>query len=280
MKGSIHFARALAGAAALATMASALAQGGPPPAAAGAKPDVSKPMTGVKRATEYAALAKLPDLTGIWYPDWAALFGARGTGPQLTPAAKAKLDAYNAKYKETGPPLYAQAHCLPPGMPGIMTQPYPIDISYQPGRVSIYTEAYEQTRWIYTDGQKLPDDPDPFFNGTSVGHWDGDTLVIETVGFSPETTITPGLEHSDKMKIVERIYLVNPKLLIDEMTITDPEVLAAPYVMRTPFKPDTVPLREYVCAENNRLTSDDKTGANIDLKLNGEDDPFAADKGK
>ena len=60
------------------------------------------------------------------------------------------------------------------------------------------------------------------------------------------------------MKIVERIYLVNPKLLIDEMTITDPEVLAAPYVMRTPFKPDTAPLREYVCAENNRLTSDEQ----------------------
>jgi hypothetical protein len=280
MKGSIHFARALAGAAALATMAPALGQGGPPPAAAAARPDVSKPMTGVKRATEYAALAKLPDLTGIWYPDWAALFGARGTGPQLTPAAKAKLDAYNAKYKETGPPLYAQAHCLPPGMPGIMTQPYPIDISYQPGRVTIYTEAYEQSRWIYTDGRKLPDDPDPFFNGSSVGHWDGDTLVIETVGFSPETTIAPGIEHSDKMKIAERVYLVNPKLLIDEMTITDPEVLAAPYVMRTPFKPDTAPLREYVCAENNRLTSDDKAGANIDLKLNGEDDPFAADKGK
>ena len=46
-----------------------------------------------------------------------------------------------------------------------MQQPYPIDICYQPGRVSIYAEAYEQTRWIYTDGRKLPDDPDPFFNG-------------------------------------------------------------------------------------------------------------------
>ena len=280
MKGSINFARALVGAAVLVMAAPVLAQGGPPPAAGAAKPDVTKPMTGVKRATEYAALAKLPDLTGIWYPDWAALFGSRGNKPVLTPAAQAKLDAYNAKYKESGPPLYAQAHCLPPGMPGIMNQPYPIDITYQPGRVTIYTEAYEQERWIYTDGRKLPDDPDPFFNGSSVGHWDGDTLVIETIGFSPETTIAPGLDHSDKMKIVERIYLVNPQLLIDEMTITDPDVLAAPYVIRQPYKPDTVPLREYVCAENNRLTSDDQKGANIDLKLNGDDDPFARDKGK
>ena len=280
MKGLWNISRALAGAAALAMVAPALGQGGPPATGAAAKPDVTKPMVGVKRATEYTALAKLPDLTGTWYPDWAALFGARGAQPQLTPPAKAKLDAYNARYKESGPPLYAQAHCLPPGLPGIMTQPYPIDISYQPGRVTIYTEAYEQARWIYTDGRPLPDDPDPFFNGTSVGHWDGDVLVVESVGFSPETFIAPGLEHSDKMKIVERIYLVNPKLLIDELTITDPEVLAAPYVMRIPFKPDTVPLREYVCAENNRLTSDDQKGANIDLKLNGEDDPFAQDKGQ
>jgi hypothetical protein len=273
MKGSICFARAMAGAAVLAIAAPTLAQGGPPPAGA-AKPDVSKPMANVPRATKYQAVTKWPDLTGIWYPDWAALFGSRGNPPQLTPAAKAKLDAYNAKYKASGPPLYAQAHCLPPGMPGIMNQPYPIAISYQPGQVTIYTEAYEQERWIYMDGKALPDDPDPFFNGTSAGHWDGDTLVIETVGFSPETTIAPGLDHGDKMKIVERIYLVNPQLLMEEMTITDPDVLAAPYVIRQPYKPDTVPLREYVCAENNRLTSDDATGANIDLKLNGEDDPF------
>lgn len=281
MQGLLKVSRALVGAAALAMVAPVLAQGDPVPAATRA--DVSKPMANVPRATEYEALAKLPDLTGIWYPDWGALFGARGAQPQLLPAAKAKLDAYNARYKDTGPPLYAQAHCLPPGMPGIMSQPYPIDISYQPGRVTLYTEAYEQARWIYTDGRALPDDPDPFFNGSSVGHWDGDVLVVETVGFSPETFISPGLQHSDKMKIVERIYLVHPKLLIDEMTITDPEVLAAPYVMRIPFKPDTVPLREYVCAENNRLTSNDQTGANIDLKLDGEDDPFGpppSDAGK
>ena len=275
MKVSIQFARTLAGVAALAIAAPTVAQGGPPPAGAAARPDITKPMTGVKRATEYADLAKLPDLTGIWYPDWGALFGSRGEKPVLTPAAQAKLDAYNAKYKEHGPPLYAQAACLPPGMPGIMNQPYPIDISYQPGRITIYAEAYEQPRWIYTDGRPLPDDPDPFFNGTSVGHWEGDTLVVETVGFSPETTIAPGIGHSDKMKIVERFYLVNPQLMIDEMTITDPEVLAKPYVTRQPYKPDTVPLREYVCAENNRLKASEN-GANIDL----EDDPFADQKGQ
>ena len=98
-------------------------------------------------------------------------------------------------------------------------------------------------------------------------HADGITLVTRREA--------PGINHSDKMKIHERIYLVNPTLLIDEMTITDPEVLAEPFVTRIAFKPDTAPLREYVCAENNRLTSDDEKGANIDLDLNGNpDDPF------
>jgi hypothetical protein len=269
MKGLTSISMALGGVAALALATPLLAQEALPPNA-----DITKPMADPPKATELAQLAQLPDLTGIWYPDWKALFGQRKIPPKLTPEAQAKLDAYNAKYKKSGPPLYAQAHCIPPGMPGIMQQPYPIDITYQPGRVTVYTEAYEQARWIYTDGRKLPDDPDPFFNGTSVGHWDNGQLIVDTVGFSPLTTVLPGVEHSDKMKIHERFYLVNPKLLVIETTITDPEVFAEPYVSHQAFTPDTVPLREYVCAENNRLRSGED-GANIDLDLQGnEDDPF------
>jgi hypothetical protein len=273
MKGSTRIVRVLAGCAALALATPLLAQGAPP--APADRPDITKPMADPPRSDAYQAVIGLPAITGIWYPDFRAAFGALRTPPQLTPAAQAKLDAYNAKYKASGPPLFAQSVCRPPGMPGMMQQPYPIDISLEPGRVTLYTEAYEQTRWIYTDGTKLPDDPDPFFNGTSVGHWDGNVLVVDTVGFSPLTTIAPGIDHSDKMKIHERIYLVTPQLLVDEMTITDPDVLTEPYVTHLAFKPDTVPLREYVCAENNRLESSEE-GANINLDLQGggDDDPF------
>ncbi|HTM94939.1 MAG TPA: hypothetical protein VL100_03855 [Croceibacterium sp.] len=278
MKGLTTVSRALAGIAALALVAPAMAQDGPAPAPAQPRPDITKPMANVPPATGYQAVTSWPDLTGIWYPDWQALFGSRGAGMQLTPAAQAKLDAWNAKYKDTGPPLYAQAHCLPPGMPGVMQQPYPIEISYQPGRVTLYTEAYEQTRWLYTDGRALPEDPDPFFNGSSVAHWDGSVLVVDTVGFSMQSNLGPGVPHGENMKIRERIYLVTPDMLVDEMTITDPDVLAQPYVMHVAFKRDTEPLREYVCAENNRLTSDDEKGADVDLDLDGNpqnpDDPF------
>jgi hypothetical protein len=276
MNGLTTLSRTLAGIAMLALVVPAVAQDAPAPPSAQARPDITKPMANVPRATQYEAVTSLPDLTGIWYPDWGALFGGRGEGMKLTPASQAKLDAWNEKYKDTGPPLYAQAHCLPPGLPGVMQQPYPIEISYQPGRVTLYTEAYAQTRWFYTDGRALPEDPDPFFNGSSVAHWEGDVLVVDTVGLTTQTTLAPGVEHSDKMKIRERFYLVTPDLLIDEMTITDPVVLAEPYVTRVAFKRDTVPLREYVCAENNRLTSDDEHGANVDLdfKDSDPDDPF------
>jgi len=264
MKGFGTLARFAAGAACLAVTVPAAAQESAPPAFE------------VPRATAYAEVTGLPDWTGIWYPDWTLLFGGRAAArPQLTPAAKARLDAYNESIKANGPDQYAQAHCLPPGIPGVMQQPYPIEILYSPGRVTVLTEAYQQARRIYTDGRELPDDPDLFFNGNSVGHWEGDTLVIESNGFSLQTSLAPGIGHSEQMRVHERIFLQAPGQLIDEMTITDPEVLTEPFVVRVAYKLDNeFPIREYVCAENNRLTSDGN-GANIDLKLDDEDDPFA-----
>src|SRR5262249_43817992 len=95
------------------------------------------------------------------------------------------------------------ANCLPPGMPGIMGQPYPMEFLMTPGKVTIIIEAYTQVRHIYTDGRSLPEDPDPKFFGTSIGHWQGDTLVAETVGFNDHVQLARGVPHSDKMKIVE-----------------------------------------------------------------------------
>ena len=227
----------------------------------------------VPRATGYADLAELPNWTGIWYPDWSRLFAGREAAkPQLTPDAQARLDAYNESIREHGPDQQAQAQCLPPGIPGLMQQPYPIEILYSPGRVTIITEAYQQVRRIYTDGRELPEDPDLFFNGNSVGHWEGDTLVIESNGFHLSTNLAPGITHSEQMRVEERIWLEEPELLIDEMSITDPEVLTEPFVVHIAYKLDnSFPMREYVCAENNRLRSSED-GANIDLGLDEEDD--------
>lgn len=227
------------------------------------------------RATAYEDLAALPDWTGIWYPDWSLLFSTRGSPPVLTAEGQARVDAYNARIAETGPDQSAQAQCLPPGLPGALQQPYPIEILFSPGRVTILTEAYQLVRRIYTDGRALPEIPDLFFMGNSIGHWDGDTLVVETVGLHPDTNLVAGLKHTEASRIDERIFLQAPDELIVEMTFTNPELLAEPYVARVAYRLDNeFPIREYVCAENNRLMQGED-GANIDLGFEIEDDPFA-----
>src|ERR1700741_5072140 len=175
-------------------------------------------------AADWAALAKLPDLPG---GGGAPPVGRGGRAPaaapppvpQLTPAYAAKkreLDARNFDDTEA-------ANCLPTGMPAIMGHPYPYEFLLTPGKVTIVSEAYMQVRHIYTDGRPLPADPDPTFNGTSIGRWDGDTLVVETVAFSPLTTIARNTPHSEKMRIVERFRLTGPDTMSVQTTVIDPE---------------------------------------------------------
>ena len=255
------------GAALLALAAgSAGAQEAPPPGSYAA-PD----------AAGYTEVTTWPDWAGVWYPDWSQLFAGRErAAPKFTRAAQAAMDAYQASIRETGPNQEAQAMCLPPGLPGTMQQPYPIEFVYSPGRVTILTEAYQQVRRIYVDGRPLPEDPDLFFLGNSVGHWEGDTLVVDTVGLSPRTNLVPGLPHTEKSALREQIYLQGPGQMVVEMTFTNPDLLTEPFSTRIAYKLDnSFPMREYVCAENNRLRTD-RHGANIDLGLEEEgDDPFA-----
>jgi hypothetical protein len=234
------------------------------------------------RAAAYADVTGLPDFSGIWYPDWSRLFANRAVPPVLTPAAQEAYNAYLASIRENGPNQEAQAQCLPPGLPGLMQQPYPIEVLYSPGRVTILTEAYEQARRIYTDGRALPADPDLFYNGNSVGFWDGDTLVVDTTGLQPRTNIIAGIPHTEASRVHEHIWLQAPGQLVVEFTITNPEVLARPYVTRVEYKLDNeFPLREYVCSENNRLQSGED-GANIDLGFDHLDgpDPFGPPAGE
>ena len=151
-------------------------------------------------------------------------------------------------------------------MPGIMGQPYPMEFLLTPGKVTIVIEAYTQVRHIYTDGRPLPADPDLEFHGTSIGRWEGDTLVVETVGFSPLTQIERGVPHGDKMKIVERFQLTAPDTMSIQTTITDPEVLTAPYTSsRSLTRHRNWTIAEYICEENNRNFVDEKGKAGINL---------------
>ncbi len=216
---------------------------------------------------QWAALAKLPDWRGVWEVDWR---NTRGMPPRpamkFTPAWQAKADAFK-KNQAKGENLQGEvANCVPPGMPGILTQPYPIEFLYQPGKVVMLTEAYMQARQLWTDGRKHPDDPDLTFNGHSVAHWEGDTLVIDTVGLNAQNRIGPGIGHSEQLHIVERIKRADKDWLEIETTLTDPEVLAEPYTSTTSYRHLDDELREYICAENNHDSADAKGRPGITLE--------------
>ena len=218
-------------------------------------------------AADWAALAKLPDLTGVWESPTVGRGGREPAAgpppvPQLTPAYAAKkreLDARNLDDTEA-------ANCLPTGMPAIMGHPYPYEFLLTPGKVTIVTEAYMQVRHIYTDGRPLPADPDPTFNGSSIGRWEGDTLIVETIGFSPLTTIARNTPHSDKMRIIERFRLTGSDTMSVETTVIDPEALARPWTTtRILARHRDWTIREYICEENNRNFLDAQGKAGVKL---------------
>jgi len=213
---------------------------------------------------DWAALAKLPDFTGVWEvpmggPGGGFMLPAR---PSLTPeyAAKAKALAANAG-EDT-----SSANCLPPGMPGIMGEPYPMEFLLTPGQVTIVIEAFSMVRHIYTDGRPIPSDPDPTYFGTSIGHWEGDTLVVESVGFSDHTELAMRTPHSDKMRILEHFKLTDPNTMSIETTVTDPDALTAPYTStRTLKRHRSWTIAEYICEDNNRNFVDKNGKAGINL---------------
>jgi hypothetical protein len=215
----------------------------------------TKPAT----AAEYTALAQLPDWTGAWQPDWSQLYGPRGgPTPKLTPAAAKVEAAYKASQAKGENTQTEAANCVPPGMPQIMRMPYPIEFLFNPGRVTIAAETYSQVRRIYTDGRPLPEDPDPAFNGWSVGKWEGDTLVVDTIGLNPNTSLAAGIHPTEQTRIRETFHLEKPDLMLVTTTITDPAVFAEPHVLKQAYaRKRDWQIREYVCQENNRDAADE-----------------------
>jgi hypothetical protein len=167
------------------------------------------------------------------------------------------VDAFTARQKQGENLQTEMANCVPAGMPQIMRMPYPIEFLLTPQRVTIAIETESQVRRIYTDGRPLPDDPDPTFNGSSIGRWEGDTLVVDTIGLNPKTSIVPGVHPTENTKIHETFRLEKPDLLIVTTTISDPAIFASPLVQVTPYSRHREwQIREYVCQENNRDAAD------------------------
>ena len=218
------------------------------------------------------ALAAPPGsgLTGAWdrygtvNPDPRVTAAPPVSAPPLKPEYQAEWLARQKAAREAdarGQPLFGgYAKCLPDGMPAMMMAMFPMEVLQTPGQITIIQEAYNQVRRIYLNEKQVPvDDAEPGFWGHSVGHWEGDTLVVNTVGIKEDVRFrdTP---HSSDMQIDERMRMLSKDIFEDQVTVTDPQYLTQPwkftwkYVRKPGYK-----ILEYVC-ESNREYQDPQTG--------------------
>lgn len=220
-----------------------------------------------------AAWAALPDWSGVWTmigntvfdrstqndaPGGAGSAGVRERPPYNPEWEQRYLKNIAGVANGTFPdPL---TFCgIPAGMPRMINQPDGYEWVVTPGMVWQTTENATGVRRIYTDGRKHPADPGHTYTGHSIGHWEGDTLVVETVGMRADTILDrTGAQLSDQRRVTERIRLIDPETLEDQLTIVDPVALTRPWVAVKRFRrqsPGTY-VFDYACAENNRSPVD------------------------
>ena len=171
---------------------------------------------------------------------------------------------YNSKNESKYDP---EGYCLPPGGPRMMATPYQMEILQQPEHkriIMIFEGATHVWREIYMDGREHPkgDALNPTYLGHSVGRWEGDTLVVDVVGFNEASWLDPiGHPHTDLLHLVEKFTRVNKNVLHYEATIDDPGAYTKPWTVAwdIPWRANGE-LTEYICQENNkylnRLTDD------------------------
>jgi hypothetical protein len=187
-----------------------------------------------------------PDLSGVWYAQRPVDPGI----PEPLPWAAALLKERAENNSKDAP----GAHCLPRGITNAGAL-FPYRLVQTPGLlVLLFEDDVPSHRQVFLDGRSHPKEMDPKWMGHSVGRWEGETLVIDTVGFDDRSWLTAqGHPHTEKMHVIERFHRPDLGHLEIEFTIDDPGTYAKPWVMRRVSELDTHDeVGEYVCSENNR----------------------------
>lgn len=207
----------------------------------------------------------MPDLTGVW---GVLRGGGEFAPPPATPLVfrpeyeeiyedqQAEAAAANAR----GEPLPPPSFCRNYGVPTMMAVAvYPVEIIQTPGQVTIIAEAFSEVRRVYMDEPQLEIDAvPPGYYGHSVGRWEGDTLVVDTVGIREDIRGYNGMLHSGQMRVTERLRLVAPDILHDQITIDDPVVLEEPVTYTLAYR--RLPgykMVEFVCENNREYVDED-----------------------
>ena len=219
-----------------------------------------------------SAHAVTPDLTGVWIPDVKDQI-RQETGnippwkPEIIPQIQHMIAEDNA-----GRPFLVLGYCLPHGMPSWMLITHnAFELLVTPGRITMLGEVDgNRMRRIYMDGRPHPEDPDLTLHGHSIGHWDGETLVVDTTGIAPQSYIAvseaAGIPNNGDMHIVERIHLTKPDVIADDMEITAPKVLTHTWKTTRLFRryPDRhFEIIEGECVQEDLVPGKDSHGNDI-----------------
>jgi hypothetical protein len=232
------------------------------------KPIINPPPT----AKDWANLAKLPDWSGVWNPKITDQDKQVKTNmPPWVPAANEMIQFQLAEEKAgRPPPLFV--NCLPEAMPSWMLITHnAMEILFTPGRVTLLGESDgNRLRRIYTDGRPHPEDPDPTFHGHSIGKWEGDTLVVDTIGILPQSLIAvneaAGVPNNGDMRVIERIHLVGKDELHDDIEVIAPKVFTKPWKTTRIFfrqRARKFDIVEGVCLEGYFAPGKDQQGNDI-----------------
>jgi hypothetical protein len=212
------------------------------------------------------ALAQQPNLSGVWNlrstPETRYLsYGFSREEPPMTEWAQERFKLTKPSF---GPRSFADSNdpvnpttinavgCFPPGTPRIYLQPFPMEIVQTPSRVLMIFEFNHFIRQIWTDGRSHNTDLGPTWFGDSVGHWEGDTLVVDTIGLNDKTWIDrAGHPHSDQLHVVERMRRPEPNTLQVGLTMEDPKAYTKPWGGQVTFQlHPTWNITEMVCEDN------------------------------
>jgi hypothetical protein len=192
--------------------------------------------------------ASPPDLNGVWSaPFTPDISKALGHQPPFTPYAAERFK----KEDEVDDPL---TQCLPIGPArGIQAGIMPFQIVQTPSVTAILFENQHTFRIIHTDGRSHPKEVDPTWFGDSVGKWDGDTLVVDTVGLNDRTWLdTAGHEHSDQLHLVEKFQRIDNNNLKWTVIFEDPKFYTEPWSITLPIARQNTEIMSYSCEENEK----------------------------
>lgn len=202
----------------------------------------------------------VPNISGTWLSQSSnrSILPMDGSPTPFLPWARQFFDNRTAA-EARGEPLFdPNANCLPSGVPRVVAVPYPLDIVQTPEYTLIAIEVMHNYRIIHMDRTEAPPGWQPSYLGYSVGHWEGDQLVVVTTHLNGYTQVDEeGRPKSSDLKVTERYRKRAPDQLEVDFTIDDPRTYSRPWTARAQFRwAPEARLAEYVCEENNRNKSD------------------------